>query len=456
LDEKIENYKVSFFGLGFVGLCMAACFSADKNIYTTGIDIDENKIKLINNGESPFYEPKLLGLLKKSIFKKTLICDQDYIKAIKNTNMSFITVGTPSDENGRINLDFIKSVSKNMGFALREKKDYHVIVIKSTVIPGTTLDIINPIIESVSGKKVGISYGLIYNPEFLREGNTIDDIRNPDKIIIGEYDKISGDIIESFYKRYYDQKPIPTIRTNIPNAEMIKYANNAFLATKISYINSIANLCEKIPGLDVKIVSKAIGLDRRIGPHFLNAGIGFGGSCFPKDVKALINFSIDSNCHLKLLEEVININDHQYKIVIEELKKELISLNNKKISILGLSFKPNTDDIRESRSILLIKDLIEENCIVDVYDPMAINNIKEIFLDKIKYSLSYFECIKDSDGCIIATDWDEFKNIKEEHYQKLMKFPFVIDGRLLYDPNKYNNIKFKAIGMGPLLMTDNL
>jgi len=368
-----------------------------------------------------------------------------------NSNLSLITVGTPSQPDGSIDQRSIRLVSTDLGEALKEKSEYHLIAVKSTVIPGTTLNIIKPTIEECSKKKCGLHFGLCANPEFLREGNAIEDVMNPDRIIIGEYDKKSGDLLEDLYQQFHREKTPPILRTNIPTAELIKYANNAFLATKISFINTIANICEKIPGADVTTVAKGIGLDQRINPRFLNAGLGYEGSCFPKDVDALIAFSKQVGYKPVLLQSAQKVNENQVKRVVEIVEEELEELEEKRIAILGLSFKPSTDDMRQARSIPIINKLLEKGADIIAYDPVVIQKANNIFKGNIRYASSAIECLRDADCCILVTEWEEFKELKPEDFTENMRQPILMDGRRICNATEYRKkLIFRAIGLGQL------
>ena len=442
------GYQISFFGLGYVGLCTALSF-AYKNFISIGVDIDQEKVRTIKEGSLPIYEPNLQTLLQECLDRGTFRCSTNPFESVMESDISFITVGTPSLPDGSIDLAYIRQIARDIGEALKEKSSYHLVVVKSTVLPRTTEKTIKQIIEKHSHKRCGIDFGLCMNPEFLREGSALHDTLNPDRIVIGEHDKKSGDILEALYRDFYDKKPPPIIRTNLPTAELIKYASNAFLATKISFINTIANICEKTSGVDVTTVAKAMGLDKRVSPYFLNAGLGYGGSCFPKDLKALIAYSKKLSYTPELLEAVENINEDQpYKAV--QLCKQLSgSLKNKKIAILGLAFKPNTDDMREARSIPIINQLLKEGANVTAYDPAALENAKSIFKDKIEYASSATECIKNADCGILVTEWEEFKTLTPEDFIQNMKHPILIDGRRIYHPEEFGKkLKFAAIGLG--------
>ena len=439
--------RISVFGLGYVGLTFSICL-ARRGFRVIGVDVDLEKIRAINKGVPPFYEPGLKNHLNSVLNDRLFSCTADHFQAILNSDVSFICVGTPARSDGDIDLSYIKSVSNNIGEALKEKDDYHLIAVRSTVTPGTTESVVKRIIENVSGKRCGVDFGLCMNPEFLREGSAIYDILHPDRIIIGEYDKKSGDLLEKVYREFYGENIPPILRTSLANAELIKYANNAFLAMKISFINEIANICQKTPGADVTIIAKALGLDNRINPKFLNAGLGWGGSCFPKDIKALIKYAESKNCNPILLKAVNEVNKLQpYKAI--ELARELIGgLKGKRIAILGLSFKPNTDDMRNAVSIKIINELLKEGAKVVAYDPAAMKNAMKIFGDKIDFASSALECLKDCDCCIIVTEWDEFKRLSPDDFIANMKDPAIVDGRRIFDPKKFTSrLKYKAIGL---------
>ncbi|MEM7819779.1 MAG: UDP-glucose/GDP-mannose dehydrogenase family protein [Candidatus Aenigmatarchaeota archaeon] len=425
--------NISIVGSGYVGLCTGVGFAL-KNNKVICTDKDENKIKSINNGIPTFYEKSLEKNLKRCLNKKMISATNNLNYAILNSDITFITVGTPSMKNGSINLNYIKTASKQIGKSLKNKKTYHLIVVKSTVLPKTTEEIIIPILEKYSNKKVGKDFGVCMNPEFLREGFALEDFLNPDRIVIGEYDKKSGDILERLYKDF----KAPIIRINLRTAEMVKYASNAFLATKISFINEIGNICKKL-NIDTYDVAKAMGYDKRIAPYFLNAGIGFGGSCFPKDISALINKAKDLKYEMKILNSVLDVNRKQRLLIIELLKNKIKNFKNKKIAILGLAFKAGTDDVRDSASIDIIKKLLNEKANIYAFDPKAINNMKKI-IPNIKYTKNIYDALKNADACLILTDWDEFKMLTDKDFS-VMKNKIIIEGRKTLDKNKVKHFE---------------
>lgn len=434
--------KISVIGLGFVGLSLAIT-NAKKGFKTIGIDINELKIKNLQKGRPYFFEPNLEKLLSSAIKSKTINFTTD-MNAILDSDITFLTVGTPSKKSGKIDLSFIENASKKIYQVLKNKKTHHLLVVKSTVAPLTTKNVIFPIFNSLI--KTG-KIDIVVNPEFLREGRALMDIFEPHLIVIGQYDKKSGKLLETYYKKFYQKLP-EVIHTDLTSAELIKYANNAFLATKISFINSIANICQKIPGTDVNTVANAIGKDPRIGTLFLNAGSGFGGSCLPKDLAGLISFSDKFGDINRLFKAVKKVNDLQPIRIIELMKPMNLLNKNKTISILGLAFKKDTDDIREATSVKLVSKLLTYGLKIKVHDPMALKNFNKVFGKKIAYFSSINECLRDSDCCIILTEWPQFRSLSPSVFKKNMKKTNIIDARRILDPAKFSKFNFKAIGLG--------
>lgn len=433
--------KISVIGLGYVGTVTSVCL-AEMGYSVISVDIDADKVELVNNGESPIFEPEVPQLLKRALSQNRLVATTDIRDAVADSDVSFITVGTPTAE-GRIDLSAIKSSSEMLGEGLARKDSYHIVAVKSTVIPGTTESVIIPLIEKNSGKREGSGFGVCVNPEFLREGSAVYDFRNPDRIIIGSSDEKTGDAFE----RIFSSINSTVVRTDLQTAEMIKYANNAFLATKISFINEIANICKAF-GVDVTTVAQGIGLDFRISPHFLRAGPGFGGSCFPKDVQALISASKSAGYDPILLNSVLEVNRRQPLKLVELAKELLGELSGKKITLLGLSFKPNTDDMREAPSLRIIPALIEEGASVTVYDPAAMSNARKIFGKKISYASNVMEALRGADCMLIVTEWDEFKNLPLSEVKSVMRNPFIVDGRRILNPETVKGEGFRYKGIG--------
>ncbi len=423
--------KVSIIGTGYVGITVACLADFGHNVVL--IDNIKEKVDSVNKGISPIYEPGLDDVLKRNLSAGRLHATTDYSE-VADSDVVFICVGTPSNKDGSINLSQVEECSRQIAEQIKISEKYKVIVVKSTVVPGTTKKIVLPVLEKFSDKKAGNDFGLGMNPEFLREGSGVYDFLNPDKIVIGGIDEKSISVLSDLYGDF--EKNIVRFTTDVTTAEMIKYAQNSALASRISFINEMANICEKF-SVDIHDVSNAIGLDARIGPKFLNAGIGFGGSCFPKDVSALISAAESAGLNPIILKSIMEINEQQPLRMIELAKDTLGDLQNKTIAVLGLAFKSDTDDMRESRAIPVIDNLLKHGASVKAYDPQAIVNARKIFGDKIEYSNSAKDCLQNADLCMVVTEWDEFKNLD----LSLLKCP-VIDGRRVLD-----NIKVKERGI---------
>jgi UDPglucose 6-dehydrogenase len=441
--------NISIIGAGYVGLCTAVGFSS-KGYSVTAVELDAQKAEKINQGTPPFHEPGLQEKLTAGVKGGNLRCLVNQTeKAVAESDLTFVTVGTPSRPDGGIDLRYIESAAHDIGRALKQKSSYHVVIIKSTVTPGTTQNAVKPILEEESGKTCGEQFGLCMNPEFLRQGSAFQDTVNADRVVIGSYDRRSGDVLEDLYRGFYSARLPPIIRTTLSTAELIKYASNAMLATKISFINTIANVCERIPGADVKVVAAAMGLDKRIGPLFLDAGLGYGGSCFPKDVKALVACSKNLGYNPELLDSVENVNRSQPLKGVELCRQQLGGLEGKRIAVLGLAFKPDTDDMREARVIPIINQLLSEGAEVAAYDPVATATAKTIFKGRIRYAASALDCIRGADCAIVVTEWPEFQKLTPEDFARNMKQPILVDGRRIYDPERYSKkLRFVAIGLG--------
>ena len=433
--------NIAVVGLGFVGLSLSSVL-ASKDHTVIGIDTDKKKCMEISNGRVPIYEPDLEKTLKIGL-KKSLNISDDF-SSIKNSDMIFVTVGTPQKINGEIELSMIKKAVKSIGQVIRKTKKNPIIFIKSTVIPGTTKKIILPILEKESGKKANKDFGVISNPEFLQESNAIRDTKCPHAIILGGENTKYMKKAKKFFSKMHPN--ISIIITKYQTAEMIKYANNSFLATKISFINQLSNICQNIPDADVDDVASAIGLDPRIGKLFLSAGPGYGGSCLPKDMSALINFGSSVGANTTFLKAVKKTNDEQINNIISLMEKKLGSISNKKITILGTAFKPNTNDIRDSKSIELIKKLLKNKVKISVYDPKALENTKMIFGNKINYSKSLILALDKSYGVIIMTQWKQFESINNKSLQ-CMKNKLIIDSRRMLADKELNG-EYYAIGIG--------
>ncbi|MFA5771225.1 MAG: UDP-glucose/GDP-mannose dehydrogenase family protein [Thermoplasmata archaeon] len=430
---------ISIVGAGYVGLVTAITFTKHKHTVTC-IDISKEKVVSINSKKPPFYEENLEKALVAAIESKRLTATTSF-DAIRKTDLTFICVETPSLKDGGQNLSIIGKATSDVGKSLREKKGYHLVVVKSSVTPTTTKEHLIPILERSSGKTVGKDVGICVNPEFLREGSALQDSFNPDRIVIGGFDKKSGNLLKNLYKKF----SCPKIVVDLATAEMIKYASNSFLALKITYANEIANMCEKF-GIDAEKVLDAVALDSRINPHFLKFGCGFGGSCFPKDLKALIHASEKYGCKSDIFRSVLKLNERQPLRLVEMLKNEIPNLKNSKVAVLGLSFKGNTNDVRESRAIPIISALIKEGAHVIAYDPVAMPNMKKIFKE-IKYVDSIDDALDGADACIVQNDWEIFEELNSKNFNKMAK-KIVIDGRRVLDRKKIGeDVKYYAIGL---------
>lgn len=428
---------------------MAVCF-AKHGYKVVGIDTDQHLLAKLREGQPPFHEPNLQGYLADGLKNKNFtVTDDPSMNSM--SDIAFITVGTPSQANGQIDLSYVVSASKMIGHSLRSARHYQLVVVKSTVAPGTARNVVKPVIDRESNKAYNLDYSVCSNPEFLREGRAIYDSENPDRIIIGSDDHAAIERLEKFYQTLYSNTMPTVIRTTFENAELTKYANNAFLATKVSFINCIASIAERIPHTDVNSIASAIGLDARIGPHFLNAGLGWGGSCLPKDLHSLLNLSENLGYRAELIAATDETNRQQAEKAVEFAKQALGALADKRVAILGLAFKPETDDMREAVSVRVINRMLGEGASVSVSDPLAMENAKRIFGDRITYAANVDECIEGADCCILVTEWPEFKKLNGEAFVRKMRTPTVVDGRRLYDPKEFKKagVKLFAVGVGP-------
>lgn len=443
--------NISVVGTGYVGLVSGVCL-AEKGYSVYCVDVDPVKIEKINHGISPIYEEGLDELLVKNMGRR-LFATLDLRKAVLDTDITLIAVGTPFDGE-TIDLTYIKQVAAQIGQVLKEKDGYHLVVVKSTVVPGTTDTIVVPILEEHSGKKAGTDFGVGMNPEFLTEGVAVRDFMMPDRIVIGGIDDRSISILDELYQPFVHT---PMIKTNNRTAEMIKYASNALLATMISFSNELANLSSSIGGIDIVDVMKGVHMSNYLSSplpngervtasisSFLMAGCGFGGSCLPKDVKALISQGKTKGVSMQLLEAVMKINETQPGRMIDLLKKYFPSLNGIRVSVLGLAFKPDTDDMRESPAIPIIRNLISLGAVVSAYDPVATWEARKILGDSITYCEDLPGALRDSDAVMLVTKWEEFKQVPQL-LKLLDPAPVFIDGRRMLD--KQTIPQYQGIGL---------
>jgi UDPglucose 6-dehydrogenase len=443
--------NVSIIGAGYVGLVTGACL-AEKGHDVICVDVDQEKVDRINQAIAPIHEDGLPELLQKTV-NKNLRATSDLHQAIQETDVTLIAVGTPFDGT-EIDLTFIKEVARQIGLALHDKNTYHLVVVKSTVVPGTTDTVVRPLLEELSGKKAGADFGVGMNPEFLTEGVAIRDFMFPDRIVLGGIDDRSRDVLDELYQAFAD---VPKIRTNNKTAEMIKYTSNALLATMISFSNEIANLSATLGDIDSVDVMQAIHNNhyltvrlpdgkRAAAPiaSFLEAGCGFGGSCLPKDVKALIAHGQNVGLPMQLLDAVVQINEQQHQQVLTLLNKHFLSLAGVRIAILGLAFKPDTDDMRLSPAIPIIKTLLAKGAIIKAYDPVANREAEKIFGTEIVLCDNMPQVLEGVQAAVLVTRWDEFNQVPGL-LAKLERQPVFVDGRRMLD--KHTISKYEGIGL---------
>jgi UDPglucose 6-dehydrogenase len=451
---------IGIIGTGYVGLVTGACF-AEFGISVTCVDKDEKKVKALKKGGIPFYEPGLDELVKKNIKQGRLNFTTKIADAVNSSLVIFIAVGTPPRGDGSADLKYVEEVA---GEIARHLDEYKVIVTKSTVPVGTgerLREIISKQLKAKSYQLSAISFDIVSNPEFLREGSAIEDFMRPNRVVIGADSQQAIAIMKDLYKPLYLIET-PFVITNIKTAELIKYASNSFLATKISFINEIANLCEKV-GADVHMVAKGMGLDQRIGSKFLHPGPGYGGSCLPKDTNALLKMAEENNVRLSIVEASVKTNEKQKEFMVKKIKDAMGILKGKTIAILGLSFKPNTDDIRDAPSLYIIKNLLKENVRIKAYDPVVrsgelIAKSKELITNDstlralssklITYCKDPYDAAKGADAIVIVTEWNQFRNLELDRLRKLLKGPYFFDFRNVYEPQRLREKGFKYFCVG--------
>ncbi|AGK55342.1 UDP-glucose dehydrogenase family protein [Bacillus sp. 1NLA3E] len=433
--------KIAVAGTGYVGLVTGVCL-AEMGNEVTCLDTQEAKITMLKSGKSPIYEPGLESLLANNLVKGRLHFTTNPQSAYTNAEIIFIAVGTPEQNDGAANLEHIYAVANSIAQSIKND----VIVCTKSTVPVGTSEQIKQIIDR--NKPSYLKVEVVSTPEFLREGSAILDFFHGDRIVIGADNERAANIAEQIFLPL----KIPIMKTDTRSAEMIKYASNAFLATKISFINEIASICDKV-GANIDEVAYGIGTDHRIGPYFLQAGIGYGGSCFPKDTKALIQLAGNVEHQFDLLKAVINVNNHQQSLLVKKAKESVGSLKGKKVALLGLAFKPDTDDVREAASLTLVKDLLVEGATVIGYDPVAIQNAKRIIGNSIEYTTDILSALFDADLALIATEWDQIKHISLDMFCLYMKKPFLVDGRNCYSLNEIQKypITYFSIGRPPII-----
>jgi UDPglucose 6-dehydrogenase len=428
--------KICVIGTGYVGLVTGTCF-ADLGNLVTCLDIDETRISKLHKGVMPIYEPGLQELVEQNVKAGRLIFTTDYEKAVKDAEIAFIAVGTPSGVDGEADLQYVRQAAESIADLVGSK----IIVVNKSTVPVGTGDWVAEVIQKRRNGRA-LDLNVVSNPEFLREGSAINDFMASDRVVLGSENRSAAEKVAELYS------PLrcPILITDLRTAEMIKYASNAFLATRISFINEIANVCEEL-GADVKVVAQGMGLDKRIGNAFLDAGLGWGGSCFPKDVKALAHMAVLHGTHPQLLQAVMEINRNQRRRLVYKLRKAIGNLNDATIGILGVSFKPNTDDIREAPALEVIHLLQNEGAHIQVYDPQAMENAEQV-LKKVKLCENPYQVAEGADALVLVTEWNEFKQIDFSRIKQLMKQPIIMDGRNLWDENTLKNMGFQYFGVG--------
>lgn len=430
--------NICVIGTGYVGLVTGSCF-AEFGLNVTCVDNDEQKIALLQKGTSPIFEPGLEEMVKRNLREGRLVFTTEIDKAVEKSLVIFIAVGTPPKKDGSVDMTYIDEVARKIGENLN---GYKVIATKSTVPVGTG-ERIRKVIQQYERKKV--NFDIVSNPEFLREGAAIEDFMRPNRVVIGAASEQAMAIMKDLYSPLYLIEA-PFVITNIETAEMIKYASNAFLATKVSFINEIANICEKV-GADVNVVAKGMGLDQRIGSKFLHAGPGYGGSCFPKDTLGIAKIAEKYGYRFEIVRSVMKVNEKQKERMVAKVKEALGNLKGKTIAVLGLSFKPNTDDMREAPSLKIISSLQRGGAKIRAYDPKAMEVARKIF-KKIEYGKDPYDVAKGSDALLIITEWNQFRNLDLKRLQKIMKSPVFLDFRNIYEPAKMREMGFKYFAVG--------
>ena len=417
---------IAVIGTNYVGLVTAACF-AELGNQVVGIDIDPGKVERLGRGQLPIYEPGLEEIVVQNIKAGRLKFTLDYAEGLAAAQFAFVCVGTPSGLEGEADLSQVRAATQSL--AQYTPSEHRLIVVNKSTMPVGTGDWMTPALERASHGS-GARFRIVSNPEFLREGSAVDDFRHPDRVVLGGTDPDALERVASLYRDLQPEPPI--IKTDINSSEMIKYASNAFLATKISFINEIASICERL-GADVKEVARGMGLDRRISPEFLDAGVGYGGSCFPKDVKALAHMASMAGAHPQLLRAVMEINRDMRRLVLQKVRAALGTVEDRTIGVLGLAFKPNTDDLREAPAIEIIHLLKSEGAHIKAYDPAA-NDAARSILPGVELCTDAYAVAEGADALILLTQWSEFRRLDLDRIKASMKYPLLVDGRNLYDP----------------------
>jgi UDPglucose 6-dehydrogenase len=435
--------NITIIGTGYVGLVTGTCF-AETGLTVTCVDIDKNKIDQLRKGVMPIFEPGLQQMVERNVQKNRLFFSSDLKESIDNSEAVFIAVGTPPDEDGSADLKYVLQAARDIGKYMNR---YLLIITKSTVPIGTALKVKKAIQEELLNRKSELKFDIASNPEFLKEGNAIEDFIKPDRIVLGIESEEAEKVLRKLYKPFV-LNGHPILFMDIPSAELTKYAANAMLATKISFMNEISGICEKV-GADINMVRKGIGSDPRIGNKFIYAGIGYGGSCFPKDVKALIKTAGDLDNQLNILQSVEKVNEKQKQVLFRKISEHYNGeIKNKCFALWGLSFKPQTDDMRDAPSLVIIEKLVEEGARVKAYDPVAMSECRRKLGDKIEYAKDQYEALIDTDALIIATEWSEFRLPNFKVIEKLMSDKVIFDGRNIFECSEMQELDFYYYSIG--------
>ena len=435
--------KIVVVGTGYVGLVSGTCF-AETGVNVVCVDVDKRKIEMLNNGKIPIYEPGLEDIYQRNVEKGRLTFTADLGGSLENVEAVFIAVGTPPDEDGSADLKYVLEVARQIG---QNMDHYMVVATKSTVPVGTSVKVKNAIKQELQKRDVEIPFDVASNPEFLKEGSAVQDFLRPDRIVIGTESKQAIKVMKRLYKAFL-LNGHPILFMDITSAEMTKYAANSMLATRISFINDIANLCE-ILGADINAVRKGIGSDPRIGNKFIYPGTGYGGSCFPKDVQALIRTADENNYSLEILKAVESVNYRQKSVLVTKIDAHFNGdLKGRKFALWGLSFKPKTDDMREAPSLIIIEKLLEAGASVTAYDPVAMDEAKRILNDKITYAKDEYDACIDADAIVLVTEWPEFRMPNFRVLERLLKNKIIFDGRNIYDSSELEELGFTYYPIG--------
>jgi UDPglucose 6-dehydrogenase len=444
-SDDMHLTAISVIGLGKLGLPLAAAV-ASKGYRVAAVDSDPHVVQLINRGQSPIFEPGLNELLQQS--RELLRATTDAEEAVLETEATFIVVPTPSDEHGGFSLRHVEKACESIANALRQKDDFHIVALTSTVMPGATGNVIKPLLEKLTGKRCGVDFGLCYSPEFIALGTVIRDFLNPDFVLIGESDDRSGAYLEGLYNRVCENDP-PVARMNLVNAELTKLAVNSFVTTKISFANMLARICERLPEGNADVVTNALGLDSRIGNKYLKGAIGYGGPCFPRDNKALVSCALSLGASASLAEATDNFNREEVRWLADLVRSQLPDKG--RVGILGLSYKPNTDVVDESQGILLAKALAGSGVPVIAYDPAGLSNARANLNNQVAYAASALDCVQGADVVVVTTAWDEFRELDAAHFERPGHPRVLIDCWRIFECREFSaGVEYLALGKGEL------